>query len=262
MQDPSGLTTATAPVAEIERRLQWRVLSTLVFLGILLGLAVVAVIPIVAPPRVISGLPDDPDVRAAADLVRGRIHVATDDLRFWTSLMGENPAAAPRAEVGDGAGSPKSSVVDPRAIAEDVRVAKAGAYLNRARARNTRDPRIVAALASLDLVRGRYALAEQHYRTAVDHGAEFGEARVGLGLSLALRAADQEVRLAQRSLLLEALAQFAAVSAKDPAYEAALYDRALLLEKVGRRDEARGVASLYLMRDSKSAWAERMMRVR
>jgi hypothetical protein len=64
--------------------------------------------------------------------------------------------------------------------------------------------------------------------------------------------------MGQRALLLQAVAQFAAVEAGDPADQAALFNRALLLAWVGRREEARRVAGSYLARDGSSAWAERL----
>ncbi len=50
------------------------------------------------------------------------------------------------------------------------------------------------------------------------------------------------------------------MSPRDPPWLAALYDRAVLLEQVGRGDEARRWAREYLGQDGGSAWAERLRR--
>jgi hypothetical protein len=91
--------------------------------------------------------------------------------------------------------------------------------------------------------------------TFLDLAPSYGEARLGLGVTLALRAAAEGDDARARGLRLRAISQFAAVPKADPCYQAALYDRVLLLPGVGQADEARRWAREYLTRDSASAWA-------
>src|SRR5258706_7967838 len=79
-------------VEEIERRIRWPAPAALTFLGLLAVLLVVAVLPLVAPPRVSEGLPDDPDVRAAAALLRGMTPVPQSGLAFGSALFGAEDA--------------------------------------------------------------------------------------------------------------------------------------------------------------------------
>ena len=212
----------------------------LAFLGILVGLAVVAAIPLIWPPATLTGLADDPDVSSAVRLIHNQVKFDAGGLRFFSALLGDN-------SVGDA--YDRSSL---------RLVGRTGAYLGRARARHPRDARIVACLASLDLVRGDVHRAVRDYRAALDLGPSYGEGHLGLGVALALEAAAQTNPLAERALLLQAIAQFAAVGQRDPAYESALYNRVVLLVKVGRREEARRLARLYFARDTNSAWAGRL----
>jgi hypothetical protein len=187
---PSPLPPAATPtVREIERRIRWRAMAVVLFLALLLGLAVVALVPMLAPPPIVSGLPADPDVTAAAALVRGRIVPATGELRSFSSLLGAGPAVR-------------------GATPDEVAIAEAVALLARARDRNPAEPRILAGLASLDLARGRVGEAERRYREAIDLAEAFGEARLGLGVTLALGAAGAEREPQARGLLLQAIAQF------------------------------------------------------
>ena len=91
-----------------------------------------------------------------------------------------------------------------------------------------------------------------------DRGVDSPEARLGLGVALALQADAEPDPSRARMLRLEAVAQFAAVDPRDPTIEPALYDRALLLDQVGRRPEALRVAREYAARDSVSPWAGRL----
>jgi tetratricopeptide (TPR) repeat protein len=240
MLQPRGHLAAPAPVAEMERKIHWRAAPMFVFLGIMVSLAALVVVSAVLPPPRISGLPDDPDVRAAAGLVRGRLRVDAGGLRFHAALLGDG-----------GTGHSFGA-------ADEAAVGRAEALLRRAAPRLGRDPRIPALFACLDLVRRDQASAERGYRRALDPGGRYGEARLALGVTLALRAEREADPLRQRALLLQAIAQFAAVETGDPADEAALFNRALLLERVGRREEARRLAESYLARDGGSAWAERL----
>ncbi len=225
------------PVEELDRRLRWPVVSLVVFLGLILGLGAVAALSLLAPIRIIGGLPDDPDAQAALSLVRGRFPIGSGVLRFGSALTGEARPGWPYSREAAAAAS------------------QAEALLERARRRATFDPRLIAALGHLDLGRRQLARAERRYRAALDLGHHYGEAHLGLGVALALRSEVEVNSLDQRALRLAALAQFVAVRESDPAYRDALYDRALMLDLVGRHEEARRIAAAYLARDPASAWA-------
>ena len=66
--------------------------------------------------------------------------------------------------------------------------------------------------------------------------------------------------MAQRQHFLRAIAQFAALDPRDAEYEEALYDRALLLERVGRKAEAARYAREYVARGARVG-VERMRAV-
>jgi hypothetical protein len=231
---------AAGQVAELERRMQWRALPTLVFLGIIVGLAVVAVFTLVAPRRV-EGLPEDSDVRAAQAMARARLSIPTGELRFSSALTGQ---VIPERDRPDG--------VDLTAVTE-VR-----ALLDRASARSPRDGRIALAQIHLDLARHAYETAERRYRAVIDRGENWPEAHLGLGVTLAQQAGLEPDPLLRRALLLQAIAQFAALQHGSAGYPAALYDRALLLTRVRRGAEARALAAEYRTLDATSPWAARL----
>ena len=232
--------TTVAPVAELERRLHWRVLSIAGFIALMAMLAVIAAVSVLVPPRLVAGLPDDADVTAASAILHARLPMRTGILRFRSTLAGEAP---PGAVFGG---------VEAR-LAE-----RATLLLERARTRHRGDPRLEVALAHLDLARQRYALAERRYRAVTDRGVDSPEARLGLGVALALQADAEPDPARVRALRLEAIAQFAAVDPRDSTIEPALYDRALLLDQVGRRPEALRMAREYAAQDSVSPWAGRL----
>lgn len=233
---------APAPVAELEHHIKWRLVAVGVFLAMMAGLLAMAVLALVAPARPIVGLPDDHDAGAARELVRDLTPVAGGTLRFQSALFAVDSAA--RAVTAADAG----------------RIARAADLIERARGRHPRDPRLEICTAHLALARRLYARAEAGYRSALYFGDHFPDAHLGLGVTLALEAQiEGNVSLA-RALQLQAIAQFAAVSPRDPPWLAALYDRAVLLEQVGRGDEARRWAREYLGQDGGSAWAERLRR--
>lgn len=237
MTDPA---TTVAPIAELERRLHWRVLAIGVFVALMVMLAVVAAVSVLVPPRLVAGLPDDVDVAAARAILHARLPLRTGALRFRSTLAGEAP---PGAVFGAG----------------EARLAeRAARLLERARTRHRGDPRIEVALAHLDLARQRHLLAGQRYRAVTDRGVDSPEARLGLGVALALQADAETDPERVRALRLEAIAQFAAVDPRDSTIEPALYDRALLLDLVGRRPEALRVMREYAARDSVSPWAGRL----
>jgi tetratricopeptide (TPR) repeat protein len=229
-----------APVVEIERRLHWRVLSLAGFVALMVTLAVMAALSVLAPARMVSGLPDDLETTAARAALHDRLPMRAGALRFCSVLTGETPP-----DLAFGA-------------EEAALAARATVLLERSRARHRDDPRLLVALAHLDLAQQRYLRAERRYRAVTDRGVDSPEARLGLGVTLALRAVAESDLLLARGLRLEAIAQFAAVDPRDEAYGPALYDRALLLAGVGRREEARRVAREYLARDPASAWSQRL----
>jgi hypothetical protein len=217
------------------------------------------VLPIVAPPRTLEGLPDDPDARAAMELLRGLDPAAGTGLRLGSALFGGE--AADQAGEGRAAGRADSLVIR-----------SARAALERARARLPHDARARVFLAHLDLAEGErlagagdpvgadraLGRAERAYLAVADGRDEVPESRLGLGVLLESRAAREPEEARRRGFRFQAIAQFAAVKQRDRAYATALYNRALLLARVERTDEARRWTRAYLARDSTSAWAERL----
>jgi len=236
----SPVALPTAPVAEIERRLQWPALPALLFLGIMIGLGAIGILASRAPSEPLNGLPDDPGLLAARVVVNDRVLPALGTLRLRSSLVGTG-------------GVPL--VFDP-AAAEDAQ--RAEAMVSAALERHAGDPRVLAALGSLALVQSRHRTAEAAYRAALDRNGNYGEARLGLGVALARRAWLDPAPLKPRSLELAALAQFMAVPDGDPCRLEALYNRAVLLRRVGRDDQAVRAARAYLAEDGTGPWAERL----
>ena len=230
------------PGAALARRFAWPALRVLAFLGLISGLAIVALVSQVARPRLLTGLPDDPDVRAAQQLMRDRTLPVHGSLR-WTSAL-----------LGDGGTSGMFTTL------ERQRAQRAAAYVARAQRRRSWDARVSASAAALALVQSDYRGAERGYRAAIDRNPYYGEARLGLGVTLALRARFERGALRPRALMLAAIAQFAAVPGRDPARPHALWNRAMLLREVGREDEARRIAAAYLLLDGRSTWADALRR--
>ncbi len=240
MCEPLSLPGAPAPPRVTRHRLEGPAASIVTFLGVMLALAVLAVVSHLIPQHVVSGLPDDPAVHAARDLVHGRVAAGFEGLRFGSALTGE--ALQGRAI----------------SVAEPAPLARAESLLKVASGRQRLEPRLLAALGHLDLVQRRYEPAERRYRAALGLQAQCSEARLGLGVALAERALTEGDPLRARGLTLEAIAQFAAVGPESPEYPAALYDRALLLPRVGRGEEARRLARAYLALDPNGPWADRL----
>jgi len=242
--EPRGGASPGGPLAaaEIERRVKWPLVAIGVFLAMLAGLLAMAGWALFAPATEVAGLPADPDVRAACDLVRGLAPPGTGDLRFESALLASDPAAHPLVP------------------AERWRVLSADALIARARARRPHDPRLRVCAAHLELAARKYPPAERAYRSVLYFGDHCPEAHLGLGVTLALEAQLERDLLRARALQLQAAAQFAAVRERDAPYLAALYDRAVTLERVGRRDEARRWARAYLERDPASRWAMKLKR--
>ncbi|HEY6867515.1 MAG TPA: hypothetical protein VI792_09670 [Candidatus Eisenbacteria bacterium] len=239
---PAVPATRADPASDLERRIRWPLLPAGIFLAILAGLLVLAVLALVAPAPPVVGLPPDPDALAARELVGGLTPVGGSRLRFESALIASVPDARPLT------------------AADAGRIERARALIERARARRPRDPRLAICVAHLDLAGRRYARAEAGYRGALYFGDHCPDAHVGLGVTLALEAELERDVLRARALELQAIAQFAAVRERDGPALAALYDRALLLARVGREEEARRWARAYFARDPDGPWAGRLRR--
>ena len=234
---------APLAVAEIERRLQWRAGPSLAYVGVMVVFLGAALWPTLVPAPRLAGLPDDPDVFAAAEQLRGRVALPADELHFESSLTG-----------------PIGS--DARFSADaDTRLASAERLLGRARQRVGGDPRWNVACAAVDLVRHHYSSAAARYREALDASANYPEARLGLGAAWALEAEIERHPLTRHRARLRAIAQFAAVPPSAPEYGEALYDRAIMLARVGRTDEAARCARGWLARDNGTAGEARMREI-
>ena len=234
---PGTPSVASRPaLAEIERRLKWRFAPLLIFAAMMLGLGAVAAVSLTAPIRIVTGVPEDPDARAAFALVRVQPPPGLEGMRFHSELTGDAVPGGARLE-------PRESE-------------KAKALLAAAARRSPLDPRLPAAIAHLDLARRRFGEAERGYRHALVLAPHHGEARLGLGVALALRADGDADPMEQRSVRLQALAQFAAVRALDPVHEPALFDRVTLLARVGRREEAMARSREYVARYGSGPWAD------
>jgi tetratricopeptide (TPR) repeat protein len=226
--------------AEVERRINWRALSLLLFLAALVGLGVVAALSQVFRPRQLEGLPDDPRARAARDTLSGALTLGFDGLRFTSALTG--PAGRSR----------------PVPRADPARLERAERLLREVEREHPLEARASASLAHVELARRHFDRAERLYRHALDLNAHCSEARLGLGVALAERALTQPDPLQARALELRAVAQFAGVRGDAQVYPEALYDRAMLLARVGRALEAQQRAREYFAGDDTSAWAGRL----
>ncbi len=171
-------------------------------------------------PPAPSGLPDDPGVSAARALLPGGIEVDADGLAFATSL-GESLTAR---------------AFDPT---RDARLTQAAFRLEQARARHRFDPRYDCLLGHLALAGDRLENAERRYRAALALAPRYGEARLGLGVTLARQAEVAADVGSARAARLEAIAQFAAVEENDRFHPEAWANRITLLRRVGRVEEAR-----------------------
>ncbi len=231
-----------SPSDRPRRRSRWSAAAAAGFVASLVLLAVIAVIAAIAPVRSVVGLPGGPEVRAARALVTEALRVPAGELRFESVLF-------------DTASAPALDPARTHALAQ-----AADSLLERARLRALAEPRIPALQGHLALAQRHYADAEVRYRRAIDLAAHTSEARLGLGVTLALRADATLDQRDARALTLMAIAQFAAVRRDAPCYPAALYDRALLNARCGRRREAEQSAREYRTIDSTSLWAQRLNR--
>ncbi len=242
VQTPAPPPPLIEPAVEFERRFQWRWWAMVVFLGLMLALAAVALASLLVPPRTLRGVPDDADARAAWALVRPQVGAGLLDLRFDSEIG-----------VRAGPGGALRGASLERAVAAE-------SLLACALRRHPDDPRLLAAIGHLQLARQLLNHAARTYQAALDLAPHHDEARLGLGVALARLAAIETDPLKQRRLQLQAISQFAVVRPRSAVRLDAFYDRAALLADVGRRAEARKWASTYLAEDSASAWAERLRR--
>jgi tetratricopeptide (TPR) repeat protein len=218
--------------------IDWPTFPALVFLGLIGVLGVFGMIGVVTKPAKVSGLPNVPEALDATRQVYHRLRVATGGLRLETAMLGDNRDGHPY------------SAVDLEAVRT------ADSLLGEARWRSHDDPRVLAASAALALAHRRFDVAERRYRVALARVPGYGEARLGLGVTLSIQSEVAADPRARRALELRALAQFANVSEDDPAYAPALFNRAILLTRVGRREEAARVAAQYRKLDPDSQWTE------
>lgn len=228
---------APLPVAEIERRLRWRVLPTVLFIVILSALALAAYLSLTARQQHPQGLPDDPRAQHAFGLLAGRTSTATNGLRWRSTLLG---------------GEPPDDAASAGMLA---RAARARPVLDALVRDHPFDPRPLAARAALDVVTHDYRHAATHYRHACELAPHYGEGRLGAGVALALEADRTSAPWQSRALRLEAIAEWTVVDSVDAEYLPALYDRTVLLREIGRTAEMHASRDRYLARDSTSAWA-------
>ena len=243
MPEPSSHATATeASDASRTSVLARSHRATLLFATLLLGLLALGLWGWLAPVERPHGLPADHDVAVAQELLTGGLPLALPDLVLATTLAGESHWTPP----------------DSLPIA---RLAAARERLARATGRHDNDPRLLASIAHLELAGLQPDRAVQHYREALDGSPHYGEARLGLGVALTARSLIDPDPERGRVRALEALGQFANVDPADPAYAAALDNRALLLSRVGRTGEGVRLLERELAARPTGPWAERYRRL-
>jgi len=209
---------------------------------LLLGLLALGLWGWLAPVERPRGLPTDRDVAAAQELLAGGLPLALPDLVLATTLAGESRWIPP----------------DSLPIA---RLAAAHERLLRSAGRHPNDPRITVSIAHLELSGLRADRAVQLYREALDQSPHYGEARLGLGIALTARSLVDPDPERGRVRALEALGQFANIDPADPVHAAALYNRALLLSRVGRTREGVQLLERELAARPTGQWAERYQRL-
>jgi len=227
-----------APEPLLGRALRWPATSTIAFGAMLSGLLALGIAGIVEPVRHPAGLPDDPDVRAARELLTAGLPLQVPVLLLPNALSGGSVTAADT-------GTPFGPL------------AAARAHLSAAAGRHPRDARLDAALGHVSLAALRIDDALAAYRAALGRERHYGEARLGLGVALATRAWLAPTAEERRLLTLEALGQIANVERGDPVYEAALFDRAHLLGQVGRGAEGRKLLEAELAVRPSGPWVRR-----
>lgn len=219
--------------------LAWRPGPTWIFVGMLLGLLMLGVIVQNSEPPRPAGLPDDVAVDEARAMLADGLPIPTREFFLVTTLAGVAPPVSP----------------DSLPLG---RLAAARARLLEAARRHPGDPRLTTSLAHVDLAAGRLAVAERSYYSVLRSSPGYGEARLGLAVTLALRAEEEVAPIRVRARRLAAIGQVANVERGDPAYGAAVVDRLLLLRLVGREAEAQRVAAEALAAGLDEQWAERV----
>jgi tetratricopeptide (TPR) repeat protein len=237
----------TAPASPPARaaRSEWSLKAILLFALVLSFLTIVGLAGWLHRPAPPAGLPDDPAVAAARAMLGDRLTVRAGDLRFASAFDDAEAETVPGAESDS---------------ARLARLQSAAGWLEEGRARHRFDPRFSCLLGHLELAAARPRRAERHYRLAVLLAPRYGEARLGLGVALAGRAATEDDERAARAHTLAAIAQLAAVEESDPFHLPALFDRVILLAEVGRMDEARRLAERYAELEPASVWNSILLR--
>ena len=235
----SGIHSAAAPAPPERAAGRARNLPAPVFPVVLAILLAIAVASAFVTTHAVEGLPDDPSARAARDVLSGCPAPAAGELRFGSvffadSVAGHVPVAAA--------------------------IGRARALLERAREAHPFEPRVVAALGHLELAQRRLPQAEALYEHAIDLRAHCTEARLGLGVALAVEADGTGDLFARRELQLRALAQFLAIGTGSEREHEALYDGAVMAERVGRHRDAVQSARAFLALEPDGPWAERLRR--
>jgi tetratricopeptide (TPR) repeat protein len=215
-------------VESLDRHLKWRVVSIALFVLSIVALATIALWSLL-PHAPTTGVPDDPRVAAAQALAARSARLVLGPYRFTSEFLGAEAAS-------------RTPAPDSAALAEAERGLRA------ARWRRPFDPRIPAAIASLDLARGRLRHAEVGFRHACDIARHYPNAHVGLGVTLALEADHTSDPFAARGYRLRAVAQFRAVDPSYPDAVDALYDLAWVLRQLGEHAAARAAAEQYVKR--------------
>ena len=205
------------------------------FLAVLAVLLTVAAISIFVPGSPVEGVPRDPSARAARDLLLGRVVPFSGDLRFRSAFFGTPDPAT------------RTHPIDRELLR------RAQGLLERAHAAHPLEPRVVAALGHLEFARHHFDRAAAFYRRAIDLRAHCSEARLGLGVVLGLESEGVPDAFRRRALALEALAQFTAIRPESEITAEARFDRAVMLERVGRRGAARALVDRYFARDSSAS---------
>lgn len=231
----------TPPVEEIERRLRWPALPTLLFVGILVVLLALVAMARWSRPKHPGGLPSDAALLAVTALPDSALGVLLHEFRFRAAAFG---------------GPPRGDSPDAATL---VRVGMADARLAAWARRNPREPRVHAARGALALVRHDYRGAADRFKDACERAPHYGEGRLGWGVALALEAERTSDPWSRRALRLRAIAQFAAVDDADRDTQCdALWNRVHLLGETGRAQEAAHFARTFLALEPTGPWAERM----
>ncbi len=117
-------------------------------------------------------------------------------------------------------------------------------------------------LGSVYLSRSQFSRARSEFQRVLDGAASHSEARLALGVTSYEEALQTKDPVHRVRLLREALADFDAVLASQPASAPARYNRIWVLYECGRHPEALREIDVYLAQDSRSIWAARLKDLR